>query len=778
MDDDFIRIVGANSHNLKDISLSLPRGKFTVVTGPSGSGKSALVFGTIQRVAEQQVLAAMLGAGNLTTDADCAQVSGLSFTVAFKPQLRRGHKSKLVSLVGANEVLACLFLNLAQQHCLKCGARLTKSNELNIIERFEKSFGEEVSVLAPLVTDPPNEVKEQRARLSHLGLTRVFTPAGEMLLDDLDEVPQTELFTVVDRFTAREENKNRLLEAIQIATQISDGAAVVAFPAQEMFWLASRLRCNTCHSLTPSINIESFSYLRSARYVASKELLIAEFLEVSLQEWLSRPVSELHTLLQSRADKVLSSCSPTIARVYHELTSRLSYLNQVGLGYLQLGREVETLSSGELNRAQLAEKLGSPLIGVLYLLDEPTLGLHPQDAKKLVFALKAIRDLGNSIVVVDHEREIINSADLIVELGPGSGDSGGEIIARGAPQEFCKLHTRTSRLLKNELDPLPQIKARECDQKLILRGISCHNVQIEKLNIPLGKFTAVTGVSGSGKSTLVFDCLAEELTNKLIGASQPIRESARIKQILGSDDILRVVNSTESPFFLSRNSALITAVDALGHIRKLFSETPTARIVGLSPGHFSFNTDEGACEECGGNGVREIELERFPAFTFSCPRCNGGRYNERVANIRYRGKTIVDVLKLTVEQAVEFFANHRQIVRPFQLLSEVGLSYLVLGQPASSLSHGERQRVKLVADIGRGNAEKVLYLFDEPSRGLHRSEMNVIAKLFQELIDGGGTVIAIEHCAELIRAANYIVELGPGAGKEGGRVMRSEHQSN
>ncbi len=270
--------------------------------------------------------------------------------------------------------------------------------------------------------------------------------------------------------------------------------------------------------------------------------------------------------------------------------------------------------------------------------------------------------------------------------------------------------------------------------------------------------------------------MAEELGKNLNRATQPTSEKSFIREICGGDKIARIVNSTESPFFLSKNSALITAVNALGSIRKLFAETPTARIMGLTPGHFSFYTNEGACEECGGSGVREIEMERFPAFTFSCPRCNGGRYNEKIANIRYRGRTIVDVLKLTVEQAAELFANHRQIVRPFQLLSEVGLSYLVLGQPASSLSHGERQRVRLVADIGRGNAENVLYLFDEPSRGLHRSEMNVIARLFQGLIDGGGTVIAIEHCAELISAANYIVELGPGAGKEGGRVLRAEYQ--
>ncbi len=498
MDDDSIRIIGANSFNLKALSLSLPRGKLTVVTGLSGSGKSALVFGTIQRAAEQQLLAAMLGAGNPTADTVCAQVSGLSFTVAFKPQLRRGHKTKLIALVGAHELLACLFLNLAQQHCIKCGAKLAKNNERNVIEHFDKSVGEEVTVLAPLVTDSPDEITELRTRLSRLGLTRIFSPAGEMQLEDVDDDDRADCYAIVDRFTAREENKGRLLEAMQIAAQIADGVAVVAFSAEKMLWLASRLRCNTCHSLTPCINKESFSNLRNPSHSAAKELLVAEFLEVSLQNWLSLPVSKLHTLLQARADKVLSSCSPAIARVYHELATRLSYLNQVGLGYLELGREVETLSSGEFNRVQLAEKLGSPLIGVLYLLDEPSLGLHPQDAKKLVRALRAIRDLGNTIVVVDHEREIINGADFILELGPGSGQAGGEVVAFCARQEFCEKETRTSKLLTKKLDQLPQIKQGVVNQKLTLRGIFRHNVQIEELHIPLGKFTAVTGVSGSG----------------------------------------------------------------------------------------------------------------------------------------------------------------------------------------------------------------------------------------------------------------------------------------
>ena len=457
--------------------------------------------------------------------------------------------------------------------------------------------------------------------------------------------------------------------------------------------------------------------------------------------------------------------------VVKEITARLGFMNNVGLNYLELGRAANTLSGGEAQRIRLATQIGSGLQGVLYVLDEPSIGLHQRDNNRLIETLKHLRDLGNTVLVVEHDEETIESADFLVDVGPGAGIHGGEIVAAGAPAEVAQNpESITGRYLSgSEKIPIPRKRRSiEKDRKLVVRGARENNLKNVDVEFPLGVMTLVTGVSGSGKSTLVNDILANELTSRLHRAQTVPGEHDAIDGIKQLDKAIVI---DQSPIGRTPRSNPATYTGVFTQIRELFANTPEANIRGYKAGRFSFNVKGGRCENCQGDGVIKIEMHFLPDVYIQCPECHGKRYNREALEIKYKDKTISDVLEMTAEQACEFFANIPAIYRKLQTINEVGLGYVKLGQPATTFSGGEAQRIKLATELSRRSTGKTLYILDEPTTGLHTADVRKLLEILQKLVDGGNSMIIIEHNLEVIKCADWIIDMGPEGGQGGGRVV-------
>lgn len=457
--------------------------------------------------------------------------------------------------------------------------------------------------------------------------------------------------------------------------------------------------------------------------------------------------------------------------VIKEITARLGFMNNVGLNYLELVRAANTLSGGEAQRIRLATQIGSGLQGVLYVLDEPSIGLHQRDNNRLIETLKHLRDLGNTVLVVEHDEETIESADFLVDVGPGAGIHGGEIVAAGAPAEVAQNpESITGRYLSgSEKIPIPRKRRSiEKDRKLVVRGARENNLKNVDVEFPLGVMTLVTGVSGSGKSTLVNDILANELTSRLHRAQTVPGEHDAIDGIKQLDKAIVI---DQSPIGRTPRSNPATYTGVFTQIRELFANTPEANIRGYKAGRFSFNVKGGRCENCQGDGVIKIEMHFLPDVYIQCPECHGKRYNREALEIKYKDKTISDVLEMTAEQACEFFANIPAIYRKLQTINEVGLGYVKLGQPATTFSGGEAQRIKLATELSRRSTGKTLYILDEPTTGLHTADVRKLLEILQKLVDGGNSMIIIEHNLEVIKCADWIIDMGPEGGQGGGRVV-------
>jgi excinuclease ABC subunit A len=459
-----------------------------------------------------------------------------------------------------------------------------------------------------------------------------------------------------------------------------------------------------------------------------------------------------------------------IARqIIKELSARLEFLLNVGLGYLTLDRQAGTLSGGEAQRIRLATQIGSGLVGVLYVLDEPSIGLHARDNGKLLNTLKHLRDLGNTVIVVEHDEETIRSADYVVDIGPGAGKDGGHVVVAGSVADVmnCQDSLTGAYLSGRKKIPVPQ-KRRRSDRFIRILGAREHNLKNIDVRIPLGVFTCVTGVSGSGKSTLVDNILYRKLASALHGA----RERAGAHDgIQGIEQLEKVINIAQSPIGRTPRSNPATYTGVFTDIRQLYAQTPEAKMRGYKPGRFSFNVRGGRCEACRGDGIIRIEMQFLPDVYVPCEVCHGKRYNSQTLEVKYRGKTIADVLDMTVEEALEFFKNIPVVKRKLETLYDVGLGYIKLGQPATALSGGEAQRVKLASELSRRGNERTLYILDEPTTGLHFEDVRKLLNILQRLVDAGSTVVVIEHNLDVIKTADYIIDLGPEGGEEGGYVV-------
>lgn len=500
-----------------------------------------------------------------------------------------------------------------------------------------------------------------------------------------------------------------------------------------------------------------------------KEALWFRIAGKNIAELSAMDISTLYQWIEE-TEETLPTRQKTIAReIFKELKTRLGFLLDVGLSYLSLNRPAASLSGGESQRIRLATQIGSQLVNVLYILDEPSIGLHQRDNLRLIEALKKLRDLPNTVVVVEHDKEMMQAADYLVDLGPGAGRNGGEIIATGTPAEMLKANTLTGKYLTGEkFIPVPSSRRKGSGKYLTLTGARGNNLKNVNVSIPLGTFVCITGVSGSGKSSLINETLHPALTKHFYrSAAEPLPYD----KLEGTEFIDKVIEVDQSPIGRSPRSNPATYTGVMNDIRLLFEQTPDAKIRGFKAGRFSFNVKGGRCETCRGAGVQAIEMNFLPDVYVTCNDCNGKRYNRETLEVKFRGKSISDVLDMTVHQAAEFFQNHPSIFRKLITLEEVGLGYITLGQPSTTLSGGEAQRVKLAAELARRDTGKTLYILDEPTTGLHFEDIRVLLDVLNKLVDKGNTVIVIEHQMDVIKVADYIIDLGKEGGSEGGEII-------
>ena len=535
-----------------------------------------------------------------------------------------------------------------------------------------------------------------------------------------------------------------------ILMQQDDDAPASAQKWAEQF--ISMTECPECHG--QRLNKEALHYRIDGKNIAE----LAQMDIAELARWVNRIEKKMSPVQQQIAVEILK-----------EIRSRLEFILEVGLYYLSLNRPSSTLSGGESQRIRLATQIGSRLVNVLYILDEPSIGLHQRDNKRLIDSLKELRDMGNSVIVVEHDKDMMLNADYVVDMGPKAGRLGGEVVFAGTPQEMIATDTLTSSYLngKRSID-VPAVRRKGNGHWLVLKGATGNNLKKVDVSFPLGTLICVTGVSGSGKSTLINATLQPILSRHFYRSH---RSPLSYQSVEGLEHIDKVVDVDQSPIGRSPRSNPATYTGVFSDIRNLFVELPEAKIRGYKPGRFSFNVSGGRCETCKGNGYKTIEMNFLPDVLAPCEDCHGKRYNRETLEVRYRGKSIADVLDMTINMAVEFFENIPSILNKIKVLQDVGLGYIKLGQPSTTLSGGESQRVKLAAELSKRDTGRTLYILDEPTTGLHFEDIRVLLDVLNKLVDKGNTIIVIEHNLDIIKCADYLIDMGPDGGKQGGQIL-------
>ena len=509
--------------------------------------------------------------------------------------------------------------------------------------------------------------------------------------------------------------------------------------------------CNECHG--NRLNREALSYK-----IWNKNIAELSNMDISeLRDWINKAMEHLDTQQRAIATEIIK-----------EIKTRLDFLLEVGLDYLSLNRQSSSLSGGESQRIRLATQIGSQLVNVLYILDEPSIGLHQRDNERLIKSLKELRDIGNTVIVVEHDKDMMYAADYIVDIGPKAGRKGGEVVFQGTPKDMLSQHTITSMYLNGEMKiETPKHRRKGNGKSLCLHGAKGNNLKNMDVEFPLGKLSVVTGVSGSGKSTLINETLQPILSKHFY---RSLKEPLEYDSIEGIENIDKIVDVDQSPLGRTPRSNPATYTGVFSDIRSLFVNLPEAKIRGYKPGRFSFNVKGGRCEACNGNGYKTIEMNFLPDVMVPCEVCHGKRYNRETLEVRYKGKSIADVLEMTVNQAVDFFENVPDILRKIKTIQDVGLGYIKLGQPSTTLSGGESQRVKLATELSKKDTGSTLYILDEPTTGLHFEDIRILMDVLQKLVDRGNTVIVIEHNLDVIKMADHIIDIGPEGGRAGGNV--------
>ncbi len=807
---DFIIISGAREHNLKNIELLIPRQKTTVITGPSGSGKSTLAIDTIyaegqRRYVESLSPYARQFLGELRKP-DVDSIEGLSPSIAINQKtVTRSPRSTVGTVTEIYDYLRVLYTRTGKAFCYRCGSPVSGQGPQDIISTIgELPAGTRFQVLSPIVQDRKGSYKKELHEMRAEGFLRaridgkLVDITGEL---ELARYKRHTIEIVIDRLIIKPGIDRQLKSAVEMALHYSGSVIVNLIDRGEDIVFSSLAVCPHCGISYPEITPMFFSFnSRSGACPSCRGLgyeLISsgdEYEEIdpgrpcrACKGMRLRPealsikvggvnIGELSRMTASRSLQFINGLKftrreKTIAdRLLHEIKERLSFLADVGLGYLTLERASITLSGGESQRIRLATQIGSSLTGVLYILDEPTIGLHPRDSGKLLDSLQKLKDQGNTVIIVEHDEETMLRADHIVDMGPGAGVLGGSIVASGGPQEIIhNENSLTGKYLKGELRiPLPEKRRSPNGKFLEVLGARAYNLKNIDVKIPLGLFTCVTGVSGSGKSTLVNEIIYKALDKQLYGGSQ---KPGDYREMRGTEHIERVVEVEQAPLGRTPRSNPATYTGIFSHIRRLFSLSLEARIRGYGDSRFSFNVPGGRCEACKGEGLRKVEMHFLPDAYVPCDECKGQRYNKETLEILYRDRNISGVLEMTINEALEFFKNIQPLRRRLQVLADVGLGYLKLGQPATTLSGGEAQRVRLSKELGKKASGKTLYIRDEPTTGLHFVDIEKLLHVLNGLVEMGNTVIVVEHNLDVIKSADYLIDLGPEGGEEGGSLV-------
>lgn len=607
--------------------------------------------------------------------------------------------------------------------------------------------------IAPLGKERSNLLFWQIAAICEKYGVTLKTPIKDIPQEAMDEI----MYGSNERLKIRNEslgNSNYMVSyegvAKYIEMQQDDEASATAQKWADQFITTSV--CPECHGQR-----------------LNKEALHFKINEKNIAELCEMDIRELYEWMND-LDNHISEKQRTIAEeIKKEILSRLQFLLDVGLGYLSLSRASASLSGGESQRIRLATQIGSQLVNVLYILDEPSIGLHQRDNHRLIDSLVKLRDSGNSVIVVEHDKDMMLASDYIVDMGPFAGRKGGEVVFEGTPEEMLKRNTLTSNYLNGKLEiAIPQKRRKGNGKTLVIEGATGNNLKNITVTFPLGTFICITGVSGSGKSTLINETLQPILSQKFY---RSLKDPMPYKAIHGANNIDKIVSVDQSPIGRTPRSNPATYTGVFGDIRALFADMPEAKVRGYKPGRFSFNVKGGRCETCGGNGYKTIEMNFLPDVMVPCETCHGKRYNRETLEVRFKGKSIADVLDMTINEAVEFFENVPAILRKIEVLQEVGLGYIKLGQSSTTLSGGESQRVKLATELARIDTGNTLYVLDEPTTGLHFEDIRVLLGVLNKLVDKGNTIIVIEHNLDIIKCADYIIDLGPEGGAAGGQIM-------
>ena len=841
-----IIVRGARTHNLKNITVEMPRHKMIVMTGLSGSGKSSLAFDTIFAEGQRRYVESLSAYArqflNQMQKPDVDEIVGLSPAISIdQKSAGRNPRSTVATITEIYDYLRVLYARVGKPYCIDCGHKIEKlSNEeiINFIlekvkkidyRKFEKEIKSikgvkfsnlGVRILTPMVRGRKGEYYQMLYDMLGKGYKEVIIDGVKHNLRDRIELSKTKKhdisfvvdFILIDELKLLVSKKDamvRLSESIERALHESDGLVEIETVNNEgeveKFIMSNKFACSNCGFSFPEIEPRLFSFNSpygacqtcnglGTKYFGALDVcedcngkrLRKEALNVFLSDKKEDKLNivDITDLTIEEAKKYFEKLQNVFTKkeleitsvIIKEIESRLDFMLNVGLNYLSLNRKADTLSGGEAQRIRLASQLGSKLVGALYVLDEPTIGLHQRDNDKLIQTLTQLRDMGNTIIIVEHDEDTIYASDYIIDIGPKAGVHGGEIIVSGYLDELLTAKTNKSKsltlaYLRGEEEIAIPKKRREGNGGFIsVKNGNVFNIKNLNVKVPLGKFNCITGVSGSGKSSFMYEILYKNLLGRL----ERKHRTAKIyncEDFTGTEYVSRVVMIDQSPIGRTPRSNPATYTGAWTHVRELFANTEEARIRGWTHSRFSFNRKGGRCEACEGNGEIAVEMHFLPTVYVTCDVCNGKRFMKETLEVKYKGKSIYDILTMTVEDALKFFESIPAVYDRMKSLNDVGLGYLELGQSATTLSGGEAQRVKISSELYRQHVEKTIYLLDEPSIGLHYEDVKKLLEILNKLVDHGNTVVLIEHNLDIIKNADNIIDIGPEGGVHGGKIL-------
>ncbi len=806
-----IVIKGAREHNLKNIDVEIPRDKLVVITGLSGSGKSSLAFDTIYAEGQRRYVESLSAYARQFLEQmgkpDVDSIEGLSPAISIE-QKSTSHnpRSTVGTVTEIYDYLRLLFARVGRPYCFQCGEEITAQTVQQMVDAIASlPEGEKFQILAPIVRGRKGEYRKELLEMRRAGYVRARIDGRIVDLDDeivLDKQKKHQIEIIVDRLVMKpgEALMRRLADSVETSLKLAGGLVGVLTEEGRTLLYSETLACIRCGVSYPEVTPRVFSFnsphgacpacdgIGYAMTPGSDEeedftllepceackgaRLRPESLSVKIAK---KSIAEVTQLSVRAAADFFGSLKFTeretvIAhRILKEIRERLGFLVNVGLDYLTLDRAAATLSGGEGQRIRLATQIGSGLVGVLYILDEPSIGLHQRDNRRLLQTLLRLRDLGNTVVVVEHDAETMMAADHLLDMGPGAGSHGGHVIAQGTPQQVMgDPDSLTGQYLRGAQSVSVPQRERKPKGFLTVVGARKHNLKNVTAKIPLGLLTCVTGVSGSGKSTLVLEVLFHSLSQLLYHKKPKIDGCKELHGVLALD---KVIDIDQSPIGRTPRSNPATYTGLFGYIRDLYSNLPESRVRGYKPGRYSFNVKGGRCEACQGDGLIKIEMHFLPDVYVTCEVCKGRRYNRETLEIRHKGKSIAEVLDMTVDDALEFFEHIPLIKAKLQTLHDVGLHYVKLGQSATTLSGGEAQRVKLSRELSKRATGRTMYILDEPTTGLHFADVQRLLDVLDRLVEAGNTVLVIEHNLDVIRNADWIIDLGPEGGDRGGDIV-------